>query len=376
MPSGLVLTRATVLQDPSVSSAPIDQKISFLRSKNLTQEEIDASLARVGQAPAPQSSTPATAQSYPPAQYRHTPPQQYGYQQPPPYWNQPPPEPPRRDWRDWFIMATVVSGAGYAMYWTAKRYVYPLIAPPTPPQIEQDKASIDASFEKTFALLEQLTTDTEELKNSEKTRTERLDHALAEVETVVAKMREANENRETEAKRMAKELEEIKESIPQAIQREKEAMDGRVKDLAVEMKSLKTLVSNRMSGAAQTQNQRPVPGSFNSQSAQTPPTNGINGTSAPATQTNGVSSPPPVDTPSTANLFPKDNEVRPQGSNSPYSSRVLNGKAAIPEWQKRAKERSEEAAKAKKEVEQASQGAGMDTRESGTAVSVEPSGGA
>lgn len=274
-------------------------------------------------------------------------------------------------------MATVVSGAGYAMYWTAKRYVYPLIAPPTPPQIEQDKASIDASFDKTFALLEQLTTDTEELKNSERSRTERLDHALAEVETVVAKMREANENRESEAKRMVKELDEIKESIPQAIQREKEAMDGRVKDLAVEMKSLKTLVSNRM-GGAQTQNQRPVPGSFNS---QTPSTNGVDGASAPVSQTNGVASPSPADTPtngtpSTANLFPKDTEVRPQSSNSPYSSRVLNGKAAIPEWQKRAKERSEEAAKAKKEAEQASQGAGMDTSESGTAVSDETRAGA
>lgn len=271
-------------------------------------------------------------------------------------------------------MATVASGAGYAIYWTAKRYVYPLIAPPTPPQLEQDKASIDASFEKTFALLEQLTTDTEELKNSEKTRTERLDHALGEVESVIAKMKEANENRESEAKRVAKELEEIKDSIPQAIQREKEAMDSRVKDLAVEMKSLKTLVSNRM-GGGQTQNQRPIPGSFNSQSAQTPSTNGINGTSTPPPQTNGATSPAPVETApngiaSTANLFPKDQEKPAQGS--PYSSRMLSGKAAIPSWQLAAKKRSEDAAQAKKEEEkegQEGQGAGRDVRESGTAVS-------
>lgn len=273
-------------------------------------------------------------------------------------------------------MATVVSGAGYAMYWTAKRYVYPLIAPPTPPQLEQDKASIDASFEKTFALLEQLTTDTEELKNSEKARTERLDHALAEVESVIGKMKEASENRESEAKRMAKELEEIKESIPQAIQREKDAMDGRVKDLATEMKSLKTLVSNRMSG--QTQNQRPVPGSFNSQSAQTPATNGINGTSTPSPQTNGASSPTPVETasngiPSSASFLSRDDKPA-QGN--PYSSRMLSGKAAIPSWQLGAKKNKEDAAgSAKKEddpsSQQASQGAGMNTSESGTAVSEE-----
>lgn len=280
-------------------------------------------------------------------------------------------------------MATVVGGAGYGLYWTAKRYVYPLIAPPTPPQLEQDKASIDASFEKTFALLEQLTSDTEELKNSEKTRTERLDHALAEVESVIGKMKEANESRESEAKRMAKELEEIRDSIPQAIQREKEAMDGRVKDLAVEMKSLKTLVSNRMGSQPQTQNQRPVPGSFNSQSAQTPSTNGVNGATTPTPQTNGSSSPtPPVENGSSnfqgaANVLSKDNEAKPQ--NSPYSSRMLSGKAAIPSWQLAAKKRSEEAAQAKKDEEQsqqqqASSGAGVDTSESGTAVSEEVAG--
>jgi hypothetical protein len=27
---------------------------------------------------------------------------------------------PRRDWRDWFIMATVVGGVGFGLYVTAK----------------------------------------------------------------------------------------------------------------------------------------------------------------------------------------------------------------------------------------------------------------
>ncbi|KAI7053264.1 hypothetical protein KC327_g18963 [Hortaea werneckii] len=47
----LIQGAVTFLQDPSVASAPYEQKLSFLRSKNLTQDEIDASLARVGQAP-------------------------------------------------------------------------------------------------------------------------------------------------------------------------------------------------------------------------------------------------------------------------------------------------------------------------------------
>ena len=277
----LVDGAVTFLQDPSVSTAPLEHKVSFLRSKNLTQEEIDASLARVGQSPTAQS----PQQAPPPANYSNQfrqPAQQYyngGYQQQ--YnqpWNMPPPEVPRRDWRDWFIMATVVSGVGYAAYWTAKRYIYPIIAPPTPPQLEQDKASIDASFDKAFALLDQLASDTQELKDSEAERKKRMDHALAEVESVIGKMKEANETRELEAKRMARELEDVKEQIPLAIQKEKETMDGRLRDLAGEMKSLKTLVGNRMGGGVAGAN---VTSPRTAPTYTASPTNGVNSTNTP-----------------------------------------------------------------------------------------------
>ncbi|KAI7419184.1 hypothetical protein KC364_g18385, partial [Hortaea werneckii] len=68
----LIQGAVTFLQDPSVASAPYEQKLSFLRSKNLTQDEIDASLARVGQAPSP--SDPSS--SYPPPQPQYRPQQQ------------------------------------------------------------------------------------------------------------------------------------------------------------------------------------------------------------------------------------------------------------------------------------------------------------
>ena len=38
-----------VLQDPGVSSSPLEKRIGFLQSKNLTQEEIDTALARAGE---------------------------------------------------------------------------------------------------------------------------------------------------------------------------------------------------------------------------------------------------------------------------------------------------------------------------------------
>lgn len=103
------------MQDPNVGSSSLESKISFLRSKNLTQEEIDVSLARAG-APAASTSQAVTGPVY-----QQPPPQYYGQQPPVPYgWQPPPPAPPKRDWRDWFIMATVVGGVSYGLYSISK----------------------------------------------------------------------------------------------------------------------------------------------------------------------------------------------------------------------------------------------------------------
>jgi peroxin-14 len=98
-------------------SSPIENKLSFLRSKNLTQEEIDTAFARAGGSPSP-TSTPSQAVSAPAQQQPYYP--QYQQQQPPYGWQAPPPDPPKRDWRDWFIMATVVGGVGYGLYFISK----------------------------------------------------------------------------------------------------------------------------------------------------------------------------------------------------------------------------------------------------------------
>jgi peroxin-14 len=71
----LVNSAVSFLRDPSVASSPLDKRIAFLQSKNLTQEEIDVSLARAG------DETPAATQ--PPNAPYYPPPQQQGmYRQP------------------------------------------------------------------------------------------------------------------------------------------------------------------------------------------------------------------------------------------------------------------------------------------------------
>ncbi|KAI9368913.1 peroxisomal membrane anchor protein conserved region-domain-containing protein [Aspergillus egyptiacus] len=239
--------------DPSVASAPIDKRISFLQSKNLTKEEIDVALARAGEDPsvaAAASSTASGHQSAPQqAVYRPPPPAQgYGY---PPYgqW-QPPPEPPKRDWRDWFIMATVMGGVSYGLYSVAKRYISPLIAPPTPPQIEQDKQNIDEQFSRAFALIEQLSTDTAALKTAEEARTEKLDGTLRDVETLLADLKSASRRRDDETRRINDEINALKDAIPRALQGAREGNENRLRELGTELKSLKTLLGNRLGSAA------------------------------------------------------------------------------------------------------------------------------
>jgi len=283
-------------------------------------------------------------------------------------------------------MATLLGGVGYGLYWTAQRYITPLIAPPTPPQLEQDKSHIDASFDKAFALLDQLATDTQELKDSEKARTERLDQALSEVESVIAKMKEASEERQREAKGMTRELAEIREQIPKALEKEKKNTDEKLGDLASEMRSLKTLVQNRMQQPAQAPQATPPPhrmyGTSQGQQAATAPA--VNGTPAAGTatpaptatptasETNGTSTPTSTSTNGSA---PADGE-RPtstsflsdrSNSASPYG-RKLGGKAQIPQWQQTAKKRSEEAAAARKDDDAGA--AGM-TTDSGTSTPLE-----
>lgn len=106
------VNNVAVLQDPSVSTSSVENKISFLRTKNLTQEEIEAALARAGGsgAVAPRAPYPGAPQGPP-----QGPPQPY-YQPYPQYAWQPPASTPKRDWRDWFIMATVVGGVSYGLF--------------------------------------------------------------------------------------------------------------------------------------------------------------------------------------------------------------------------------------------------------------------
>ncbi|KAH7312209.1 peroxisomal membrane anchor protein conserved region-domain-containing protein [Stachybotrys elegans] len=302
----LVASAAQFLQDPNVASSSIENRVSFLRSKNLTQEEIDVALSRVGAGPPPPAAPyPAASSGYP---------QQYYQPYPQNAW-QPPPPVPRRDWRDWFIMATVASGVSYGLYTLGKRYVYPLVAPPTPERLEQDKKSIEDQFDRAFSLVEQLAKDTEKLKEAEQERSKRLDATIVEMETVISDLKLANRRRDDDSQRLRDEINVLKGLIPKAIDSQKDATDSRLREINTELTSLKTLVSQRVGSA-------PAPASSSNFRRPT--------ISSPATPSAEV-------TPDTASAEPSKTSA-PKAGASPGIGRTLgmNGgsaKASIPAWQ-------------------------------------------
>ncbi|KAJ3553045.1 hypothetical protein NPX13_g10973 [Xylaria arbuscula] len=311
----IVTSAVSFLQDPNVASSPIENKLSFLRSKNLTQEEIDAAFARTGSSPPP-SSAPSQAVTTTAQQQPYYP----QHQQQPPYgWQAPPPEPPKRDWRDWFIMATVVGGVSYGVYFISKRYLYPLVAPPTPEKLDQDKSKVDEQFEKAFATLEQLTKDTEALKESETARNEKLDKILEDLEAFVRESKSASRRQEDETERLRDDVKNINSSMPKSMSAHKEFTDGRLKEISNEVKSLKSLISQRMNSGPATPSSLPA--------SSTTQNGGANSYLRP-TSTNVISV-SPATTPSTE---VKENESSSNGSSAPGANNA-NASAATPNKQ-------------------------------------------
>jgi peroxin-14 len=264
-------------------------------------------------------------------------------------------------------MATVMGGVGYGLYFTAKRYILPVISPPTAPQLEQDKASIDESFKRAFDLLEQLNTDTTALKASEEARTSRLDNALGEVESVLSSLKESSRRHNDDNRRIEDDVRGLRDLIPKALDAQKEANDNRLKELSTELKSLKTLVGNRMSAPAPAVPRAastPYYGMQNQNQAQSQspaPTNGTSTPSAPtpAPQTSSSSeqtsngsnntetqpSMPGGASVGAANGTASSGTSTPAAEKPVQSWRGTQGRAAIPAWQMAAAKKNEEAKK-------------------------------
>lgn len=110
----------------------------------------------------------------------------------------------------------------------------------------QDKAAIDASFDKAFALIEQLATDTAALKAADAERSEKLDSTVRDVDQAMADLKVAGARRDAQDRLVADQVHNLRSMIPQAMQGWKTQHDARIESLATEMQSLKRLLENRL----------------------------------------------------------------------------------------------------------------------------------
>lgn len=174
--------------------------------------------------------------------------------------------------------------------------------------------------------------DTETLKAAEQQRAEKLDAALADLETVITDLKSSNKRREDEAQRVRDDVANLKGSIPKALDAQKHLTDTRLQEVNAELRSLKTILSQRMQQPTATNplaSRSPAP----SQIAAFAPSpasaasheNGTNGT------TNGHAT--TEEKPKTSNGA-SFADVASNGRSSPFSSGISSATVKIPEWQR------------------------------------------
>ena len=95
-------------------------------------------------------------------------------------------------------------------------------------------------------MIEQLAKNTEKLEAAEAQRTQHFDSALADLENVIAELKEAHNAREEDAKRVRDDIRGLKQSLPQVLEGQKELQDRRMREVSEELKSLKALVVQRV----------------------------------------------------------------------------------------------------------------------------------
>lgn len=244
----LVQSAVAFLKDPQAATAPLAKRIEFLESKDMTPEEIEEAMKRANGGAPTQTHQGAAGPAVP-----------YGQPVAPGYAFQSPPPLPQRDWKDIFIMATVTAGVGVGLYTVAKRYLLPLILPPTPPSLEADKEALEAEFARVQGLLDQVQQDTEEVKQSQQDVAKRVEAALKGVEETIDQLKSQTKKRDDEMKLVTAEVERIRDRLPKNIDKLKDSQEQGLTDIQGELKSLKQLLSTRTASGSTGPKLPPIP---------------------------------------------------------------------------------------------------------------------
>lgn len=182
--------------------------------------------------------------------------------------------------------------------------------------------------------MEQLSKDTEELKAAEEQRNEKLNNALFELETVISDLKSSNRRREDEAQRIRDDVHGLKDSVPKALDAQKSLTDTRLQEINSELKSLKTIISQRMTSQQPSASTNPI---FNRPSVPAPVSTPapVPATSSSNAATNGNAG--SEETPKPSSGPSVQDYAASTGRSSPFSSGISASTVKIPEWQRASK---------------------------------------
>ena len=93
----------------------------------------------------------------------------------------------------------------------------PLIKPPSPAELEADKALVTAKFDEAQQILESLKAETAELKESQEKQRLKVDETLESVEKAVSELRESGYRREADIRGFKADIDAIRELIPKVL---------------------------------------------------------------------------------------------------------------------------------------------------------------
>ena len=90
----------------------------------------------------------------------------------------------------------------------------PLIKPPTPAELEADKALVTAKFDEAQQILEALKAETTELKESQEKQRLKVEETLQSVQKAVLELQESGNRREADIRGFKADIDSIRELIP------------------------------------------------------------------------------------------------------------------------------------------------------------------
>ncbi|CAG8494342.1 1751_t:CDS:2 [Acaulospora morrowiae] len=228
----LVKSAVDFLNDPKVQSSPLQKRVAFLERKGLTSNEIEEAIkqAKGGGGELPTAAVPSQVQTLPvSAQVALA----------------PPPPVPRLDWRDFFIGAVLIGGIGYAMVEVAKKYIGPLLKTPTADELERDKQFLSDQFTIASETLDIVKADTNVARKNIDEQSSRIKETLETLDNLLKDMKVQEEKRDNDLKILKEDVDAIRNLIPKLIEGTKESQAQSLAELQSELKSLKSLLSNR-----------------------------------------------------------------------------------------------------------------------------------